>query len=298
MPASLAFMHVPKTAGTSVIAGLEAAMSPVQPLRGIDRYLFGGFDDFDSLHGDPRRQLIMDPAGIPADAPFIVGHLACSSLLDGASDRSLMTILREPVTRLLSHWLYWRAMPGRDLEDWGTWRDVVRKARQPLGTFLSDPEIAAQTDNLMTRALLWPHRLVPNAGFIEPRDDRRLAREAGKRLRRFDFVDVVENEGFPARMADWLQRPFALPRLNQTARMPTLSRPSSLADELTPEVHALLASRSRLDLRLWNSIARRRLRGVDIEALRERTIIDTVARHAAAMSGSGHIAGGSGGAVT
>ena len=54
--------------------------------------------------------------------------------------------------------------------------------------------------------------------------------------------------------------------------------------ELTPRAYELIEARSRLDLRLWEDIARRRLPGMDLGRLRQRTIISAVSRYAAMMA--------------
>lgn len=161
---------------------------------------------------------------------------------------------------------------------------MVRKTQHPLSEFLGDPMIAAQTDNLATRALLWPHPLIPDDGFIDPRHDRRLYRQARSRLREFDFVDLVENRDLAGRLGAWLDQPFELPTTNETTFMPHSLR-SPLATELCDRAHRLLVLRSRLDLRLWTEFAERQLHWTGLKALRDAVVLGAVARHAAAMAG-------------
>ena len=198
------FMHMPKTAGTAVAQGLKAALSPAATAEGFDRMLFGAFDGWDAVEPEARRQVFMSPAAMPSDVPLVAGHFAWSTLREAYPDGRFMRSGREPVARLLSHWVYWRQVPDAPMRPWGGWKAYVDKARSSLEAFLDDPAIAPHTDNMMTRFLLWPDARVPVSGFIAPGDDRRLLRLAQKRLRGFDFIDVVENDALERRLAGGL----------------------------------------------------------------------------------------------
>ena len=276
-------MHVPKTAGTALASELEAMLAPTRPVRGLDRSLFGSFENFAAFSDDVRRTVFLSADELPRNARFVVGHFSHATLRTAYPDGQFLTLLREPVTRLLSHWLYWRQVPDAELVGWADWTEFVRKARRPLAEFLSDRTVAAQTDNLMTRALLWPHALIPADGFIDPRHDRRLLREARARLRTFRFVDIVERHDLEHRLAAWLGRPLTLPRVNETSFMPRHLR-SPLGRELTRHAHARLEACSRLDLRLWRTWAARRVRAPDVARLRHRTIMSAVARYGDLMA--------------
>ena len=275
-------MHIPKTSGTAVISGLMTALASPAVVGGFDRSLFGSFQDFDSLQGSARCQIYDSPASLRKDAALVAGHFAFSTLRDAYPLAQRFTILREPMSRLLSHWLFWRQHTDEDLAPWGNWADRVRQARKPLTDFAGDPLLACQTDNLMLRMLLWPHPLVPAAQFIDPVHDGQLVRQAMARLLEFDFVDVVEDGAFLHRLQCWLGRPFAHNRVNETRAIPQQFR-TPLHGELTPEAYDLLDARSRLDFRLWAAIAARRLPERDIFRLRAQTILANVARHSVLM---------------
>ncbi len=157
----------------------------------------------------------------------------------------------------------------------------MRLARLPLRDFLQDPDLARQTDNLVVRTLLWPHKLIPKGDFIDSAHDRRLLREARGRLRRFHFADIVENAGSRARLEQWLGRSIVLPRENETTKIPAELR-SPLYAELSP-AHGLLEDRSRLDLHLWNDLAVQ-LTGNTPMTLRTRTVMGSCSRYGALMA--------------
>lgn len=272
------FMHIPKTSGTALMHGLAEAIAPRHVVRGFDRVLFGDFCAFHSLAPSERSRVYVEPSDLPTDGDFVAGHMAFSTLCRRYSAANYLTVLREPLSRILSHWLYWRAVSENLLEPLGEWADYVRQARKPLRDFLSCPDVACQTDNLGVRMLLWPHRLIPDGGFIKSRNDNALMDEAMARLKQFAFADVIENPRLQANLKAWLGRPVQYPLANETAAVPfPLKRP--LHDELTPEAIDLLETRARLDRELWTFVAQQHLGTAEVEALRERAILRNVARH-------------------
>jgi hypothetical protein len=240
--------------------------------------LFGGYQDFDSLDRSIRCAIYDSLACFPQPADLIAGHFAFSTLRQIYPDSQLLTVLREPYSRLLSHWLFWRQHTDTDLLPWGTWAEHVRKARQRLTSFLNDSALACQTDNLMLRMLLWPHPLLRPSDFIDPIQDEQLLRKAMARLQEFSFIDIVENDAILHNVQYWLGRSLSYRRVNDTKPIPQQYR-SPLYGELTCEALDLLEMRSRLDVHLWTQIAQRRLPGRDVCKLRQQTILANVARY-------------------
>jgi hypothetical protein len=279
----LAFMHVPKTCGTAVTHGLVEALAPTVVLGGFDLSLFGAGYDFSTVDERIRSQIYVSPASMPKHADLIAGHLAHSTLSAAYPLAQRITLLREPITRLMSHWLYWRHLTDQNLTPLGKWGDLVRRARTPLANFLDENLLAVQIDNLVVRMLLWPHPLIEATQFIDPRHDSRLVREAMARLDDFDFVDIVEDDAFVEPLQRWLGRSFSYKRLNETPPIPETFR-TPLQRELTPLAHERLYTRSRLDLVVWRNVAARRLVAQDVSRLRERTILANVARYALLMA--------------
>ncbi len=229
----LIFLHIPKSAGTTLTAELVRALRPATLVHGIDAALFGGFRDFAAMEPGLRRSIFLSPTAIAADADLAAGHIALSSLRRRYPAGQFMTLLREPITRLLSHWLFWRQQSDADLAAWGGWAARVKTARGTLARFLATPELAGTLDNVGLRLLLWPHPLIPDDGFIDPRSDAALLAQARWALSGFDFADILENPALHDNLRRWLGRPLMCGRLNETV----LRRPGAQADlagELTP----------------------------------------------------------------
>jgi hypothetical protein len=279
----LVFMHIPKTSGSAISSGLKTALAPACVVGGSDLSLFGRNKDFESIDPSIRRTIYDSSASFPPCADLVHGHVAFSTLRDVYPYAQRLTLLREPCSRLLSHWLFWRQHTDAELAVWGTWADSVRKARQSLTDFLSDPLLAYQTDNLMLRMLLWPHPLVPVDQFIDPANDKRLLRKATAHLLKFNFVDIVEDGTFVHRLESWLNQPFDYRRENETRPIPDQFR-SPLHRELTVDAVDMLGSRSRLDLYLWAKIAARYISNGDVAKLRKQTLLASVARYSTLMA--------------
>jgi hypothetical protein len=277
---TLCFMHVPKCSGSSLILGIGTAISQ-EATGGFDRVLFGDFNAFESFSAAERRRIFDDPAALPAQADFVAGHFAYSTLRSAYPQAQLMTVLREPFGRVISLWMFWRKALGDDMSGVGLWADYVRLAARPLKGFLAEPRIAAQTDNQVVRQLLWPHPHIPLNGFIDPMDDRELLRLARRRLMDFAFSGVVEAVDLSAGLERFLARPFSYRRVNETDAIPAALR-TPFAAELDTATLDLLEARSRLDVVLWSDAAR--LSPSMLARLRQQTILHHVARCSALMA--------------
>lgn len=280
---TIAFLHVPKTAGTAYSASLRAALRPLRVVDGFDRSTFGGFTDFASMARRQRQQIYRQPWQVPRHAAFITGHFAASTLREAAPRGRIVMLLREPESRILSQWAYWRARPAEELEALGRWAERIRLARAPLDQFLAHPLAACQVDNVYVRALLWPHPLIPPDGFIDPVDDAALLRAARAVLAGFSFTAVVEWAGLPGALAGWAGAALDVPVVNVTDRMPAALR-APLAPQLAGAAAPLLAARARLDRALWQDIAERDL-GDGADALADSTRAATRRRYTDLMGG-------------
>jgi hypothetical protein len=281
----LAFMHVPKTAGTSTAASLSKAIGPAVSCYGFDRTLFGGFTDFTSIStGSLPVAIYLSTEDMPANAGFIAGHIAYSSLRFRYPSAQLVTLLREPCQRLLSLWVFWRSIEDAPLAPWGTWGDRVRISRSHLAEFLSSTLIACQTDNVYIRMLLWPHPLIPSEEFIKPEHDEALLAEVDEVLERFAFIDILEAPDHRARLQAWLGAQLPDYRLNGTTHIPPMHR-TPLHCELSAAAYNSLRERSRLDFVLWTKIGRIRMPDADLVTVRENALLQGIARYAALMAG-------------
>ncbi len=279
----LAFMHVPKTAGSSLIAALVKALRPATVVSGFDTVLFGAFTNFPSLDPTLAAQIHQPDARLP-QAPLLAGHMAYATLRQAAPAAQLITVLREPISRLLSHWLFWRGHTDERLQPWGAWAEMVKLARLPLSDFLAAPALACQHDNLAVRMLLWPHKLIPNDGFIAPSADRPLLAQALRHLDRLAFTGVVEDANLAQNLAHFLNRPLTIPTENRTVPLQAHLR-GTLHEHLTPQACARLHSLSRLDRILWRTIVKKTCPTRDPLQLQEETLLRNVARFTDLMAG-------------
>jgi hypothetical protein len=279
----LVFMHIPKSAGTSLSDALKTAIKPRAFFSAFDRCTFGTFDGFQSIAEEIRRAIVFDAAEIPPGLDLISGHMAFSTTSQAYPDAQFMTILREPVSRLMSFWLFWRSKRDENLVPWGRWADYVRKSRRPLREFIRARDISCQVDNQTLRMLLWPHPLVPDDDFIDERHDEELIQAALSRLDQFSFVDVVENPDMVARLQNWLGRPLLLQKLNETDDIPRALK-TPIQQEFDPETLTLVVHRSRLDLKLWQEVVARRLRSVGPDIFRDQVRAENLARYCRLMA--------------
>lgn len=276
---TIAIMHIPKTAGTALKETVRRAVHPRRIVTGFDRSMFGDFTAF-STFAPALRGVVLEPATM-APAELVAGHLALSTLRTAEGAAETATTLREPRSRLLSHWLFWRGQTDDQLAPWGGWAERVRVARRPLAEFLAHPELACQTDNIVVRMLLWPDPLVPADGFVPRGADAAVVRRALERLDSFDFIDIIENPAYRANLEAWLGTRVGSRRLNETTSMPRALR-SSLSREIEPAA-GLIEERTRLDAVVWRAIAAERAPSSDTERLSRETFRSNTQRYAKLM---------------
>jgi hypothetical protein len=276
---TLALLHIPKCAGTSIMDSIVLGAGPGRHVAGFDRCLFGDFQQFESIPKMMRSVIYLDKADLPPDAVTVMGHFSFNTLRGRYPDADFAIFLREPMARLLSHWTYWRALTWFSLRHWGAeWSARLKLARLPLEKFLSHPDIACQTDNIVTRMLVWPHRLIPEDAFIDPANDEALLAAAWENLEQFGFAGITERGSAVYReFSDWLGFRLELPTLNPARKM-RRSRRTRLNAELTPAAFNLLGERSRLDARLWKALAARKMCETDAANLQNHAFLQAVAR--------------------
>ncbi len=280
----LAVMHIPKTSGVALIGGLLQAVRPNRVVSGFDLCLFGSFDGFATLAPETLRTIYRNSAEVPQGADALAGHMACATLAAAYPTAQLVTFLREPRVRLLSHWVYWRSRTPDKLGPWGAWAAVALTARDPLERFLQRPDVAAQTDNIALRMLLWPHPAIPPGDFIAPEQDAALLAAARARLHGFAFADVIENPALTAALSAWCGADIAYPLVNETPAVPDLAR-ADLERQLTPAATDLLHARTRLDAALWAALAARHAPGAAAARLAEGVFARGVARFTRLLAG-------------
>ena len=118
------FMHIPKACGTAVRLGLLEALAPRRELLVHDRVMFGSFNGFESFEAETRRSICLNPAGLDRNADFVTGHISFSTLAARYPDAQFLTVLREPFSRIISHWLFWQNFSGERLSAYGEYASL------------------------------------------------------------------------------------------------------------------------------------------------------------------------------
>ena len=187
-------MHIPKSAGTSIHAAIEAALpdGSLAPQR-MDTSLFCDFDDFELL-SEPVRDLIAvndDEVQSMERYTAVSGHFSLTTLLQVSTPSEIGTVLREPHARTLSLYFYWRTVKIFDSV-------LPYKAHEyafaPLARFMNEPRVAPVIDNQICRMLLHGDPRIPHDSFIAKRDIDALAHDAIAALDTLGFVGVLECE--------------------------------------------------------------------------------------------------------
>lgn len=244
------FNHIPKTAGTSLTNALMDALGTKRVRIAVDGFSLASSDALASFSRPARRLIVTRPDQLPDDVDLVAGHLTPSTTRERYPGARDLTVLREARCRLLSSWLFSRAHTDRELRHLGEFGDLVRQARNPLTAYLTDPSVAAHTDNVMLRFLVWPHPLIPPDRFIRASDQTELLELARDSLRRLSHVDTIESPGFTTDLSTWLGAEVRLSQRNQSPPIPSDLRPD-LAVELRGSGRDLLAERTQLDQTLW-----------------------------------------------
>lgn len=291
----LGFVHIPKAGGTGLWSDLDAWLRPLRMVGGWDRSQVGAFTAFDSFAPKFRASIYISPEEMSADADIIAGHFAVSTLRTRYPQALLMTILREPMSRLLSLWYYLRNYTDEVLADYGEWGANLALSRRSLREFIAAPAVACFTDNVAIRMLLWPSDRIPLAGFISKDDDDALLDEALHQVASLDHIDVLENPAMQDGLARWLREQYGwnfwarvrslIPDRAKTlgrneAKAPIYGELRPMSDELDERTREIMASHTRLDQMLWHEVAMRVMPGVDLGKLGVDTFERTVERYA------------------
>lgn len=250
------FMHVPKSAGASIRVSLEHALPPeaVGPKR-QDATLLCGFTDLDRLEPGIRALLAVDPDEISALAnhPVVSGHFSLPTLLRVAAPSSVATALREPRSRLLSHFAYWRLSTGLR----STWRGYppLEHALRSLDEFLAEPQIAQATDNLLCRMLLFGDPRIPELDFIT--DPEAIALQAIAALKTLGFVGIVElPEAMWRGLSTFFDTHLSPMVINTTAAESVGSSAPALELDVTADTLDLISARTAADTIVYQHVQR------------------------------------------
>ena len=189
----LCFLHVPKSAGSSVRSAIVAAF-PAGALapKSFDASMFCDFDAFELLDPALRSSIVVTDDEIASLAAYRVvsGHFSLPTLERVAPPHAIATVLREPRARLLSLYAYVRVTPGVS-DPWAPYR-IPGPEAGTLDDFLSEPRAAQVVCSHSSRMLLAGDPRFPPAGFADPSDAEAIAADALARLDRLGFVGVME----------------------------------------------------------------------------------------------------------
>ena len=186
------FMHIPKSAGSSIHAALTAALPPgsMASCR-CDTSVFCVFDDFELLRPEARALVATNRDEVQALSRFraVSGHFTLPTLLQITSASSVATILREPRARLLSLYASWRT-PSLTVF-FAPYR-AFDTAQCPLPEFLSKTQLALSIDNQLCRMLLDGDPRLPRTTFVAPGDVDAIAATAIEKLDELGCVGALE----------------------------------------------------------------------------------------------------------
>ena len=245
----LRFLHLEKTAGSSLINVLAAQFHPLQIDADPDR----------NYPPHERRPFPHASYAAQRDAALVWGHYDLPSLrrLDAGSEAFTLCVFREPGQRILSLYYYWRANQADQAA-------TVRCARETgLLAFLRtrDPLIVNYIDNLYVRRLTGLYATAAADPVAQTPDDALDAALAC--LSTLDFV------GMSGRLDDSLALlgkrigftpPLHTPQVNVLARSERNSvlpyRPTP-RETVTPEIAAELERLTRLDRVLYRQVEQR-----------------------------------------
>jgi hypothetical protein len=277
------FNHIPKTAGTSLTNALTEALGAKRVRIAVDGFSLGASDALDSFDRGARRLIITRPDQLPDDVDLVAGHLTPSTTRERYPGARDLTVLREARCRLLSGWLFSRAHTDRELRHLGAFAELVRRARNPLTEYLTDPSVAAHTDNVMLRFLVWPHPLIRPDRFILARHQTELLELARDSLRRLSHVDTIESPAFTTDLSTWLGAEVRLTQHNQSPAIPLELRPD-LTLELRGPGRDLLAERTQLDQMLWTDTFTTRSPDMAAADVADAAFERTVARYSSQLA--------------
>ena len=253
----IGFVHIPKTAGMSVRAALEQhyPAGQVGATRFDDR-LFGAFTAFHTFAPGLRAETLLpsDPVPTDADRPLQLGHLSLQGMCRLVPVDRVVTFLREPRARLLSHHLYWAVRPADQNEAFGEYQ-VQRHAAGGLAGFLGADAAAHQHDNLQCRMLVDEPGLIPPDRPIDPAHHAEVAALALAALDSLGHVGLVEDPAMWTRLGAWAGLPTASVRTNVTEAGEQPIR--FTGPQLTPETVAMVEARSAADLIVYRAVVAR-----------------------------------------
>jgi hypothetical protein len=243
------FLHIPKSAGTSVHVALEQALPPgaISPKRRDATWARPTASEIDALGPAIRAQTVVEDDDIAAlgDYAVVSGHFALPTLLRVTRASEVATVLREPRARVLSQYASWRLLSPTERDMWGL---ALDQAQQQLDEFLSAPWLAALTDNVVCRMLLAGDRRIRNTEFIRRSDVDAVAEAAIKAIETLGYVGLLElGESVWEGLSAFFGVALAPTHRNATASQSDTADAPAARRLMTPDTLDLLHARTAAD---------------------------------------------------
>ncbi len=236
---ALVFLHLPKTGGTTLHHHFSAHFTPEEtcPER---------FSNLKSYSVDELRQW-----------RFFSGHFNADEIRRIPRPLFIVTVLRDPIDRLLSNYYFWKRHKADYIEQNGLLPLQITKTGSLLDFLQSDhPQVFTTTVNFMTNRLAGDVVATPD-GYALIRDyeqigwlsEAQLVNRALKNILSFDVIgDISQLTDIYARVAEV----FGMTPLTEVARLNTREDEHELMDPyspepITPEISSLLEEKTRLD---------------------------------------------------
>lgn len=173
MTKKLTFLHISKTAGTSVRFALEESLGEESRTSG---FIF---------QGDTNNINIEE---LTNDNDFITGHFGFN--FANSLDLDIITVLRNPIDRLKSLYLFWHT--GEDKNDATKVFELVRGMTFKQFLESRDPRIVVERDNCMTFQLAGDHSYEGRKQWENSRDDD-IIKKAFENLKSCKVIGFQEN---------------------------------------------------------------------------------------------------------
>jgi Galactose-3-O-sulfotransferase len=223
---ALIFLHIPKTAGQTVLSILQREYDPSVSCTTTGR---PGFGDLEDLSEDARARI-----------RFVYGHMPFGAHRLLPRPARYLAFLRDPTERAVSHWRYVRATREHRLYE------------QVRGMTLHEyveSSISGELDNGQT-ALIAGTPITSQADFLEPSLLETATRNVTEHFGLLGLTERFDESLLLARDAfGWSTRLYY---------RPVNVGPTASSDPIPAETLELIRERNRLDAELYR-IARERL---------------------------------------
>ncbi len=220
-PRNIIFLHIPKTGGGTLAPVIQRQFSDheVQTID-VTPSVEQSIREFRELPQEERGKI-----------RCVTGHASFGLHKDLLGDTEYVTLVRDPVERIISNYYYIRRTPGHRSYD-----SVVGQ-EMSLREFV-ESGVNAQVENGMTRS-------ISGDSYTQP--DRTTLKQAKSNLREhFGVVGITER--FDESLVV-MKRRYGWKRVGYVKRNVTRSRPTK--EDIEDETHHLIESKNQLDLELY-----------------------------------------------